>query len=241
MPKWCRTPNDPSSSEQPERAGDVRARARTPRPGCPRMRYGAKENANAEPRSRPESRGERRRSTRRRCCRARAARAAASTANAVPSIVSEHALASELAQPEHQQERPREVVLLLDRERPEVLQELRPPGLGDVRAVGDDLPPVARVRQRRDRVGTQRADRVGQEQQRVRDDDREQRVERGQQAPRAAQVELPQRDAARLSPLAQQQRGDEVAADDEEDLDAEEAARSPARLRARRRGSGGRR
>ena len=111
----------------------------------------------------------------------------------------EHALAAELAQPEHQEERPREVVLLLDRERPEVLQQLGPPRLGDVRAVGDHLPPVARVRQRGEGVGAQRADRVGQEEQRVRDDDREQREQRGQEAAGAAQVERPQRDAACLA------------------------------------------
>ena len=108
-----------------------------------------------------------------------------------------------------------------------MLEQLRPTGLGDVRAVRDDLPPVARVGERGEGVRTQCPDRVGQEEQRVRDDDGEQGEQRRQQAPGAADVELAQRHTARLASLAQEQRRDEVAADDEEDLDAEEAARRP--------------
>ena len=98
----------------------------------------------------------------------------------------EHAPAAEPAEPEHQQERPRQVVLLLDRERPEMLQEFRPSGFDEVRAAGDDLPPVAGVRERGEHVGAQGADRVREEEQRVRDDDGEEYVQRGQEPPRAA-------------------------------------------------------
>ena len=64
----------------------------------------------------------------------------------------------------------------------------------------------------------------------VRDDDREQREQRGQQAPGATQVEQSQRDPAGLPALGEEQRRDEVAADDEEHLDAEEPAGRPADL-----------
>ena len=72
-----------------------------------------------------------------------------------------------------------------------MLQELGATGFDEVGAARDDLPPVARVGQRRDDVAAQRTDRVGQEQKRVRDDDGEQHVQRGQQAPRASHIEAP--------------------------------------------------
>ena len=49
----------------------------------------------------------------------------------------------------------------------------------------------------------------------------------GQQPPRAPQPEAAQVDPVSCLPLDEQQRGDEVAAEDEEEVDAEEAARQP--------------
>src|SRR5262249_8892068 len=60
------------------------------------------------------------------------------------------------------------------------------------------------------------------------DRDRDQHRHRRQEAPRPPQPEAAELDVAAALELAQQQRGDQVAADHEEDVDAEEAARHPA-------------
>ena len=86
-----------------------------------------------------------------------------------------------------------------------MLEELGSSRLGEVRPVGDHLPPVAGVRQRRHRIGPQRADRVGKEQQRVRHDTCEQYEERGKQAPSAPHVERSQRHPTGVPSLAQEQ------------------------------------
>src|SRR5256885_16651636 len=51
--------------------------------------------------------------------------------------------------------------------------------------------------------------------------------ERGEQAPRAPQPEAAQVDPVSRLPLDEQQRWDQVPAEDEEEVDAEEAARQP--------------
>ena len=120
-----------------------------------------------------------------------------------------------------------QVELLLDRERPQVAQQRRSALRRDVRLVLEDLPPVRRVAERGDDVAAERADLVGQEDDREQRDGREHEEQRGQQPAGPAQVELADVHAATVAVLGEQQRGDQVAADREEHVDAEEAARHP--------------
>jgi hypothetical protein len=129
-----------------------------------------------------------------------------------------------------QQHRPHEVELLLDRQRPVVLQRRDRSAFGEVVGldereadiggeqgrpprVGEDLPhPHDREQQRRDAARGDQDDRGG-----------------GQDAARAPRVEVDQGTAEaggiRALAGAQQQAGDEEPGDDEEDVDAEVAAR----------------
>jgi len=58
-------------------------------------------------------------------------------------------------------------------------------------------------------------------------DAHEEHRQRWQQPPRPPHPELPQRDGARAMPLGDEERADQVAADDEEHVDAEEAGWHP--------------
>ncbi len=139
--------------------------------------------------------------------------------------------AAEELHPGGEDERPEEVELLLHRERPEVGEEARPPELFEVRGVGEDEVPVGEVEERGEGVAAGLVDlvRVGDR----RDDHRhrDQHADRGEEAAGAADPEAGELDLAGAAELAQEQRGDQVAADDEEDVDAEEAARQPAEAR----------
>ena len=104
------------------------------------------------------------------------------------------------AGPSHDQEGdggPHQVELLLDRERPQVLEQRRPPDELEVGRVVEDVPPVVDVEDRRDRVGAHLGRRVAEEEGGRDGDHGEQQDERRQQAPRAAEVELREVDAAR--------------------------------------------
>ena len=93
--------------------------------------------------------------------------------------------------------------------------------------VGDDQVPVRVVEERTDRVATRvrevaaRED-CGEDQRREHDEN-----EGRQQPPRAPQPEAAQVDAVAGLPFDQQQRCDQVAAEHEEEVDAEEAAGHP--------------
>ena len=136
--------------------------------------------------------------------------------------------APEQLHPGGEDERPEEVELLLDRERPEVAEERGPLEALEVGLVGEDEVPVGEVGERGDRVAAQLVDPVRLDD---RGDDhrhRDEDADRRQQPPRPPHPEAPQPHVAAAAELAQQQRGDQVAADHEEDVDAEEAARQPA-------------
>jgi len=109
-----------------------------------------------------------------------------------------------------------------------VAQQRRAPELGEVALVLEDEAPVRDVEDRRQRVAVQLDARAAIDRGRDQQADAEQQEQRRQQAPRAPGPEAPERDAAVLRELGDQQRRDQVAADDEEDVDAEEAAGQPA-------------
>ena len=136
----------------------------------------------------------------------------------------------EPAQPEPQQPRPDQVELLLHGQRPQVPERRRRAEPGEVGAVLGDQPPVAHVaRGRGDRPADGR--KLGPVQQRDPGGDHGQHHEqRGQQPPGPAQPEIRQLQPAGALVLAEQEVGDEVAAQREEDTDAEQAALSPAQI-----------
>ncbi len=120
---------------------------------------------------------------------------------------------------------PQEVELLLDGQRPQVLEQRRTSYGLEVGLLAEDQVPVGDVPQGRQHVPTQPGHLPWQEHDRVGERDHEDDVEGGQQPPGASHPECLEVYAAPLAPLGEQQRGDEVAADDEEDLDAQESSR----------------
>jgi hypothetical protein len=126
-----------------------------------------------------------------------------------------------------QHQRPDEVELLLDAERPQVQQWRGGPVEGEV-AAGRDEAPVANVEQTPQQVSAEAgpAEHRGRGQGPHADDEEDQqrgRHEAGHPAgPEAGEV-----DPAVRHDVAQQQGGDEEAGQNEEDVDAEEAARHP--------------
>ena len=136
-------------------------------------------------------------------------------------------LAADLLDGEAEDDRPHDVELLLDRERPEVLERRRPAEGVEVRLLGEDQEPVGRVGERCDDVAAEAG-------QLVRDDHRgvdrhrgQHREQRGQEAAGPPHPEVRPVDGFGALPLLDEQGRDEEAADDEEDLDAQEAAGDP--------------
>ncbi|OUE30517.1 hypothetical protein BFL35_09670 [Clavibacter michiganensis] len=128
------------------------------------------------------------------------------------------------ARQEEQHQRPDQVELLLDRQRPEVVEEARG-GMEEVVAAREQHLPVGAERRHADELGGQThehvaADHRGDGRGHGDDDDGGR-----QQAPDAADREGAQADRAGRVPLAQQQPGDQEAADDEEHVDAGVPAR----------------
>ena len=136
------------------------------------------------------------------------------------------AAAPEVDQPDHDQ-RPEEVELLFDGEAPQVAQRGEVEQCG-VPGAGPDLVPVGDVGGAGDHVATQLAERVALEDRRVDHQQRHHQEQRRQQPSGPAHPELLEVDATLLFVLADQQQGDQVAADHEEHLDADEPARHPA-------------
>ena len=140
-----------------------------------------------------------------------------------------HATAEQAEQPDEHQ-RPDQVELLLDRQRPQVQQRRRPTDRREVRLLDGDEVPVGDVRGRGQhraaqtrppRSGARSATRADTTTSSVNSAGSSRRARRAQNALKSVR--------AGAHALAQQQRGDEVPADDEEDLDAEEATRHPRR------------
>ncbi len=137
---------------------------------------------------------------------------------------------------EQQHRRPHQVELLLDPERPGVLQGGGRAELGEVRLVGEDELPVGHVEEGGQGVAPQGRQVDGGagggsaqpavEHHEEADGD-EQDDQRGQEAPGPASPEGPQPDPVGSQPFLQEQRRDEEARQDEEDVHAEEAARGP--------------
>ena len=126
-------------------------------------------------------------------------------------------------------ERPQQVELLLDGQRPQVPQQRRPRERLEVRLVGEDLVPVVDVEERRDRVGPRRGQVARAEDRHREHGQRDDEERRGEQPPRPPRPERREVDAPRRLALGEQQRRDEEPAQDEEQVHAEEAARQPAR------------
>ena len=122
-------------------------------------------------------------------------------------------------------ERPEQVELLLDRERPQVLQQRRALERLEVGLLREDLVPVVDVEERGDRVAARPHGVRGQEDRRHERGDGDDQERGRQQAARAPEPELEQVDAAGGRALGDQQRRDQEAAEHEEHVDAEEPAR----------------
>ncbi len=130
------------------------------------------------------------------------------------------------ADPEQQQEGPDDVELLLHPQRPEVVERRGRAEAGEVGDVLEDQPPVADVERRRGHRFAERH-RLGPAGDRdPGHDHHEHREEGGQEAPRPPQPEAGQPPAP-ARPLREQDVRDQVAAQGEEDPDAQEPARSP--------------
>ena len=129
-------------------------------------------------------------------------------------------------------QRPDDVELLLDRQRPVVLHR---GGLGALGEVVDRAPrqdPVDDVDRRPDDVAAYLAPPPPRHQEPRGDRDRDEDEDGRRQQPAGPPRHEPwPRDRARGGQLAQQQPGDEVAGDDEEDVDAEEAVRQERQAR----------
>ena len=123
-------------------------------------------------------------------------------------------------------DRPEQVELLLHGEAPEVAKRREGACCG-VPLAHPDLVPVGHVAEPGENIAAQPGQFVAFPDPRVRDQQDEHEEQRRQQASRAASPELPQADPARSLVLTDEQQRDQVAADHEEDLDAEEPTRQP--------------
>ena len=127
----------------------------------------------------------------------------------------------------HEDERPDEVELLLDRQAPQVAQQRRIGGV--VGHVAEDLAPVAEVEQRPRQVASHVASRRRRADDQRDGGDHQQHHEEGRQQPAGPpQPELSEVDPAVALALLDQQGRDEEAGHDEEDLDADPPAGHPA-------------
>ena len=126
-----------------------------------------------------------------------------------------------------QEERPEQVELLLDGQGPEVLQRRRRAEHREVGLVVQGLPPVARVSDRREQPRPQGRQLIRLEHgDRCRDRHEHDR-QAGQEPPGSADPESAQIDSAAPIPRRGEQVGDQVSADDEEDIHAQEASGQP--------------
>ncbi len=139
-------------------------------------------------------------------------------------------LAAQPRQQDEEQRREDQVVLLLDGQGPHVAEGRGGAELGEVGLPGEDEAPVRHVEQAREGVALARLGHRGAEEEaggdRRQGDGGDQRR---QQAFGAPDVELDQVDRAPPVVLGEQQTGDEVARDDEEDVDRPVPAGHPCR------------
>ena len=121
-------------------------------------------------------------------------------------------------------QRPDDVELLLDGERPQVADRRCRRERLEIALAGEDEPPVRDVAQRREEVPAERALGDGIGRGRPDRDDRDEHEQRRQQPSGTAVPELDEVDATRPHALADQEGRDEEARQDEEEVDAEEPA-----------------
>jgi hypothetical protein len=129
----------------------------------------------------------------------------------------------------HHDQRPQQVELLLDPERPGVLQRRRGRRLGEVVGAAVDHAPVGHVSEGAERVPAQQPDFDRGEQPAEHDHDGDEHGQQsGQQPAGPAGPEGAEPDAPATDALDQEQRRDQVAGEHEERVNAEEPTRQPA-------------
>ena len=143
-----------------------------------------------------------------------------------------HSCATRIQPDDHTQhdQRPDQVELLLDGQRPQVIKWRRRRDLadrGEVRDVMQDLVPVARVGGRGQQRQAERGLLGGLDDGRRGSDHHQHHSQRWQQAPGPPGPEVRQVQAAGAVPPGHQQIGDQEPAEHEEDVDAEEPAGQP--------------
>ena len=131
-------------------------------------------------------------------------------------------------QPEQQDERPDDVELLLDRERPEVVERARRFEAREVGDVAEDLLPVVDVEHGGDDGVAELLGLGRPEDGDPGDDDHQHHEQRRQQAAGAGEPEGPELDPPDPRELREQDVGDQVAREGEEDADAEQPPGRPA-------------
>ena len=134
-------------------------------------------------------------------------------------------------QRQHEHDRPDDVPLLFDGQRPHVTQGRGWEQRLEVRLVGQDVPPVGDVEEAGHRVAPHLLPLLGQAQDAEgHHDGQDHQGECGHQPPEPARPEATQVDATRRVTLGEQQGGDQVAGDDEEQVDPEEATLRPSQV-----------
>ena len=123
-----------------------------------------------------------------------------------------------------QQQGPGQVELLLDGQRPQVLQQRRTAKHLEVRLLRVNLPPVGHIQQRRRQVLLLPPQRIGCPPQRGQGGDHQHGQHGGQQPAQAPGIERAQAQAASGQPLAQQQRGDQKPRQHKKHIHAEKPA-----------------
>ena len=132
-------------------------------------------------------------------------------------------------QQEAHDERPHEIELLFDRQRPHVAQRRRLRELVEVGLAGEDEAPVRDVAEGGDRVAADAVELAGsREHSGVHDDADHHEEQRGQQPLRPPHPEPLEIDAPAVRPLGDEQGRDEEAAQDEEGVDAQVPPDRPA-------------
>ena len=142
-----------------------------------------------------------------------------------------HARRSPELQREAEEQRPHQIELLLDRQRPQVLEHRLAAEAREIRLLVEDQVPVGDVAERRDHGPAEFRCLVREEHDDVRARHRDHREQRREQPPRAVEVEAAESEPATVPPpCVEQHRRDQVTAEHEEHVDAEEPAAEPSEL-----------
>ena len=129
-------------------------------------------------------------------------------------------------QPEEDQ-RPHQVELLFDRQRPQMDERRRPPDVTEIRHFGEGQIPVGEVEAATEELALELADQARVEEEPPGRHHSEHQVQGGEKSAGPAHPEALQIDRVGVAVLAEQDGGDQVTADDEKHLDAEKSALDP--------------